>query len=421
MNKADLVIHGARQLLTMDPSLASDPDGDPEARELGAIRDGALAALDGLVVDVGTSEKILDLYDGATVLDASECVVTPGFVDPHTHTIFAGSRHMEFGVRMRGGTYLDILAAGGGIHSTVEATRLASEDELVRLARPRLDRALGFGVTTMEIKSGYGLDIDTELKILSAVARLDGAHPVRLIPTYLGAHVVPLAFKDDRAGYVRMVIEEAIPRVAEEGLAAACDVYLDEGAFSPEEAERILLAARAAGLALKIHAGQFTDKGGPELIARLGGLSADHLEVVSDAGVAAMSAAGVVANLLPGAAFSLRDGFPSGRRFIEAGVRVALATDNNPGSSRTENLPLMASMGAARMGLTCAEAVRAITANAAAALGMEDRVGGLRPGQNADAVLLAIPDFRALLYHFGVNHTATVVAGGRIVVEGMTA
>lgn len=419
MREVDLIIRGAAQVLTMEPARFDGPEGDPDAREVGAIAGGAVAVAGGVVVDVGPEERIRDEHRAAEELDAEGGVVAPGFVDPHTHTVFAGSRHLEFGMRMRGATYHEILAAGGGIHSTVAATRAATLDELVELALPRLARALRFGVTTMEVKSGYGLDLENEIKILEAVRILGERQPIRLVPTFLGAHVVPAEYAGRRREYVDLVTSRVIPEVARRGLAAACDVFLDRGAFEPDEAREILGAARRSGLRPKIHAGQFTDCGGPELIAEIGGLSADHLEVISERGVEAMAASGAVAVLLPGAAFSLRDGFPSGRRLADAGVRVALATDDNPGTSRTENLPLMASMGAARMGLTAAEALRAITCNAAAALGLRAEVGALAPGMRADAAILRIPDFRALIYHFGINHTEAVVAGGAVAVRGM--
>ncbi len=418
MTEIDLIVHGASQLLTMDPRLAAVGDDDLEAARIGVIPDGALAIHGTDIVDVGSSEKILDSYRARKTIDARGCVVAPGLVDPHTHTVFAGSRHLEFGMRMRGESYLDILAAGGGIHSTVRATRDASLEDLVSLALPRLACALRFGVTTMEIKSGYGLALDAEIKILTAVKRLDREQPIRLVPTFLGAHVVPREFRDRRDEYVDLVVREMIPQIAGEKLAVACDVFLDEGAFTADEARAILVVASNHGMAPKIHAGQFTDQGGPGLLAELGGLSADHLEVVSDEDVEAMARGGIVANLLPGAAFSLRDSFPDGRRFADAGVPVALATDNNPGSSRSENLPLMASMGVARMGLDCAEAWQGITSNAALAIGMSDRVGSLVSGKKADLLLLSIPDFRAFLYHFGVNHTMAVIIGGKVIMEG---
>jgi imidazolonepropionase len=308
------------------------------------------------------------------------------------------------------------LEKGGGIHSTVRATRQASLEDLVTSALPRLKSLLGFGVTTAEVKSGYGLDRDTEIKMLEAVNLLDKSQPVRLVPTYLGAHVVPMEYRDKRQEYVDLVINEVIPEVARLGLAKACDVFLDEGAYTLDEASGILKAAVSNGLKAKIHAGQFTDQGGPELIAKMDALSADHLELISDKGIAAMAEAGVVANLLPGAAFSLRDHFPDGRRLIDGGVDVAVATDDNPGTSRTENLPLMAVMAVARMGLTSSEAWKAITVNAAKALGMRDIIGAVVPGRIADLAVFSVPDFRAFLYHFGMNHLKSVVVEGQIVV-----
>jgi imidazolonepropionase len=411
------IIYNSEQLLTMDPAAAEGCASDTEAAELGVIARGAIAIRDSKVVDVGGSERIRDLYEAPTEIGAAGCVVSPGLIDPHTHAVFAGSRHLEFGLRMRGASYLEILEAGGGIHSTVQATRAASLEDLVAQSLPRIAAALEFGVTAMEVKSGYGLDMETEIKMLQAAHKLSRAQPVELVPTYLGAHVVPREYQDRRGDYVDLMASRVIPAIAQQGLASACDVFLDRGAFDADEARTVLAAAKANGLAPKIHAGQFTDQGGPQLIAELGGLSADHLEVISDAGVTAMAEAGVVANLLPGAAFSLGDDFPDGRRLADAGVRVALATDDNPGSSRTENLPLMASMGATRMGLTCAEAWKGVTVNAAAALGIDDRAGALLPGRRADLLLLAIPDFRSFLYHFGTNHTAVVMTNGSIAVD----
>ena len=411
----DFLITGAAQILTMDPKLGSATGDDPEAQELGVISNGAVAAADGKILDVGPTSLILEQYHSTKNIDASGAIVAPGLVDPHTHLVFAGSRHLEFGMRMRGATYHEILEAGGGIHSTVRATRLASLDELVEMALPRLATMLAFGVTTVEVKSGYGLDTDTEIKMLQAIRRLSDLQPVRLVPTYLGAHVVPLEHRGDRDVYLRQMTTEIIPEVAKEGLAQACDVFCDEGAFTLAESVEVLQAAVDSDLKVKMHAGQFTDQGGPQLVARLGGLSADHLELVSDEGIEAMAQAGVVANLLPGAAFSLRDHIPDGRRLIDGGVAVAVATDDNPGTSRTENLPLMACMAVTRMGLTSSEAWKSITVNSAKALGMEDSVGAITPGRYADLVIFSVPDFRAFLYHFGINHSATVIIDGRVV------
>ncbi|MDJ0764206.1 MAG: imidazolonepropionase [Myxococcota bacterium] len=416
-HRLDILILNAAQVLTMRPDMGMDDTGDPEGAEIGVIRDGGVAIENGKIRDVGSSHLLAASYTADRIIDATGAIVTPGLVDPHTHLVFAGSRHVEFGMRMRGASYHQILAAGGGIHATVQATRAASLDALVATALPRLKRALGFGVTTVEVKSGYGLDVDTELKMLRVLEQLSTLQPVRIMPTYLGAHVVPLEHRKQRTRYVDMMVQEMIPEISQEGLATACDVFLDEGAFTRDEAVRILGTARDSGLDVKIHAGQFTDQGGPQLVAELNGLSADHLELISDAGIADMAAAGVVANLLPGAAFCLRDGFPDGRRMIDGGVRVAVATDNNPGTSRTENLPLMAAMGVTRMGLTCAEAWQAMTVNAAKAVGQERCLGAIAPGMTADLSIFLVEDFRIPLYHFGTNWVGAVLSAGKLVVE----
>jgi len=411
----DLLIAGAAQVLSLDERQSACAKSDAEAAELGTIEDGAVAISAGRIVEVGRARELQAKYEPRERFDAKGGVVSPGLIDPHTHLVFAGSRHREYGLRLRGATYREILEAGGGIHSTVEATRAATEEELVELALPRLAAHRSFGATTIEVKSGYGLDVETELKMLRAIKKLGERQPVRLVPTYLGGHVVPREFLTRRGEYVRLMIEKVIPQVAGEGLAEACDVYVDEGAFSLGEGRLILEAASAAGLRPKIHAGQFSDQGGAELIAELGGLSADHLECISDQGIAAMARAGAVANLLPGAAFSLRSKFPNGRRLIDAGVKVAVATDDNPGTSRTENLPLLGAMAATQMGLTASEAWKAMTVHAAKALGKEASIGALKPGMLADIAIFSIPDFRVFLYHFGTNHLITTVIGGRII------
>ncbi len=415
--KIDLLVSNGAQVLTLNPDLATCDPKDTEAVALGVIIDGAVAVDGGVIVDVGPRERIAAKYNAEKTLDARGGMVTPGLVDPHTHVVFGGSRHLEFGMRAAGATYHEILAAGGGIHSTVRATREATEEELIELALPRLGTLMGFGVTTVEAKSGYGLDVDTELKVLRVIQKLSNMQPVRLVPTYLGAHVVPLEYKENRQAYVDLVAGEMIPKIAAGGLATGCDVFLDEGAFELEEARQILTAAKKHGLGAKIHAGQFTDKKGPELIAELGGLSADHLEQVSDEGVAAMARAGVVAVLLPGAAFSLGDHFPSGKRFIDAGVDVAVATDDNPGTSRTENLPLMAAMAVTRMGLSPSQAWKAITLTAARAIGLEQQIGSLAPKKSADLAIFKVSDFRIPLYHFGINQLRAVITAGEVATE----
>lgn len=418
---ADLVLRGAGQILTMVRAEASGADEsesiEPEAA-VGLIREGALAARDGEVVWVGPEaelEREVEPGPGATTLDASGGVVLPGLVDPHTHLIFAGSRHLEFALRLAGAEYLEILAAGGGILNTVRQTRAASHDELVEGGLSRLATLLSFGVTTCEVKSGYGLDTATELKMLEVARTLDQRQPVRIVPTFLGAHVFPEEYKGAPEKYVDLVCQEMIPEVTSRGLAHMCDVFLDKGVFNREQARRILRTGAEAGLRPRMHAGQFADLGGPELAAELGAACADHLEWISDQGKRAMAEAGVVACLLPGAALSLGMGYPDARSLREAGVEVALATDGNPGTSRTENLPLMVTLAATAMGLSIEDGLRGITCVAAKALGLDREVGSLAPGYRADLVIFDVPDYRSLAYHFGVNHARAVVAGGEVV------
>lgn len=417
MIQADFLIHSIGQLVTMD----NDRGGNDESEALlGPVSNAALAARDGAVVWLGEEvevKKQVGLVEDATVIDAKGKVALPGLVDPHTHLVFAGSRHKEFALRLAGADYLEILAAGGGILNTVRNTRAASHQELEHAARPRLDRLMSFGVTTCEVKSGYGLDVETELKMLEVIRALDRAHPVRLVPTFLGAHVFPEEYRERHADYVELICREMIPEVASRELAVMCDVFLDQGVFDREQARSILNAGLDAGLLPRLHAGQFSDQGGPELAAELGAKCADHMEWFSQAGIEAMAEAGVAACLLPGAALSLGMRFPEAKKLRNAGVEVALATDCNPGTSMTENLTLMATLGAMAMGLSIEDALRGITCVAARALGLEGEVGTLAPGYRADIALFDVPDYRSLCYHFGVNHAHTVIIGGEVVAQ----
>lgn len=345
--------------------------------------------------------------------DARGGLVTPGLVDPHTHLVFAGDRSGEFAERARGRSYLDIARAGGGIAATVRATRAASLDALVAAARPRLDRLLAHGVTTAEVKSGYGLDLATEIRILEAVRVLDASQPIDLVSTFLGAHTVPPERKAERERYVDEVVHEMIP--AARGLATFCDVFVEQSAFTLAEGERVLRAGLDAGLRPKVHADQLSAGGGAELAAALGATSADHLEHVSEAGIRALAAAGTTAVLLPGAALFLgqADRAPA-RRLAEAGVPIALATDCNPGTCMTENLPLMLTLGMSWLGLGPEEALAAVTVHAARAVGREDVAGRLAIGRPADVAVFDVPSPTHLAYHFGVHHTRAVFKAGRL-------
>lgn len=414
---ADLLIVNAGQLLTL-----AGPNEWPRTgkalREMGLVADGALAAADGVVVAAGPAGQVLDeitLVPGGARVDAAGAVVLPGFVDPHTHLVFDGSRAGEFTQRLGGATYQEIARRGGGIVATMRATREASEERLVALGRARLDRMLAHGTTTAEAKSGYGLTVEDELKLLRAIHRLTAAHDVDVIPTFLGAHAVPPEHAGDPDAYVRLVIEEMIPAVVEEDLAEFCDVFCEGGAFTPEQSRAVLTAGADAGLEPKIHADELSDLGGAQLASEVGAVSADHLLYASDEGFSAMAATGTMAVLLPGTALFLGLPYARARRMIELGVAVALATDFNPGTSPTYSMPMAVALGCIGMHLDPAEAIVAATINAAHAIGAAEEVGSLEPGKAADAVILEMTDYRELPMAFGTNPVRTVIKRGRVV------
>jgi imidazolonepropionase len=413
---ADLVVVHAGQLLTMQGPNET-PRMGASLRDVGLIADGAVAAADGVIVAVGPSSTVLDeveLSPEGVRIDAGGRIVLPGFVDAHTHLIHAGTRADEFEQRLGGSTYLEIAARGGGILSTMRATRAASEDELVALGRARLDRMLRLGTTTIEAKSGYGLRTEDEVKCLRAMHRLGAAHEVDIVTTFLGAHVVPPEFAGDPDGYVTRVIEEMLPAVVEEDLAEFCDVFCDAGAFTPEQARAVLEAGAELGLSPKIHADELSDVGGARLAAEVGAVSADHLEYASDEGLQAMADAGTIAVLLPCTALFLGLPYARARRMVELGVPVALATDFNPGTSPTYAMPMAIALGCLGMRLLPSEAITAATINAAHAVGMAEEIGSLEPGKAADLVILEAQDFRELVTAFGTNPVGVVVKRGRV-------
>jgi imidazolonepropionase len=410
-----LVIRNAAQLVRVAARGERLKSG-AAMRDLAIIHGGALVARGGKIEWVGPTADLPPVPPDAEVIDASGKTVLPGLVDSHTHLIFAGTREDEFAQRVRGVSYQEIADRGGGINATVRRVRAATKDELKELARRRLDRMLALGVTTAEAKSGYGLTPADEVKCLEAISELGREHPCELVPTFLGAHEVPPEFRGDRGGYLRLVIERMLPEVADRGLAEFCDVFCEHGVFSVEESERVLRAAAKRGLRLKVHADEFSPLGGAELAARLGATSADHLLHVTEVGAAALRDAGTVATLLPGTAFFLGLPYAPARRLIDSGAAVALATDCNPGSCMTENLPLIGTMACAQMKMDPAEVVTALTLNAAAALGRSDRVGSLEPGKQADVVILDLPNYEQFPYHFGTSHVGKVIKSGRVVV-----
>jgi imidazolonepropionase len=389
--------------------------------DLGIIQDGAVACAQGKIVAVGSTREVESScpIDSATkVIDARGRVVMPGFVDPHTHPVFAGTREEEFELRIRGASYQEIAASGGGIRSSVRALRKATKVELNDQARSRLDRFLSLGTTTIEAKSGYGLSLEDEVKSLEVVADLNRSHPLDLIPTFLGAHEVPDEHRDSRAEYIRLIREEMIPLVAERNLAEFCDIFCESGVFGVDESREILTSAREVGLKLKLHADELAASGGSMLAAEMSAVTADHLVYIDQKGIQAMSAAGVIAVLLPGTTFHLGgDRYAPARRMIEAGLPVALATDLNPGSCMTESMPMIITLACLQMKMTAAEAIAAATINAAYAVDRGTTLGSLEVGKQADLVVWGMDNYRILPYHFGVNLVQTVIKAGRVIYQ----
>ncbi len=380
--------------------------------EIHAIPDAAMVWDDGVILWVGPQKQLPDTYQRAEQHDAGGRLVVPGLVDCHTHLAFGGWRADEFEQRILGRSYVDLARSGGGIASTVRQTRVASEQQLVDRARGFLDDMLTLGVTTVECKSGYGLTLEAELKLLGAYRRLAMDQPVRIVPTFLGAHVVPAEFREKRTAYVDLVANCMIPAIADEKLAVCCDVFVEESAFTVDEARRILRAGQAAGLAAKLHADQLSSGGGAELAAEVGALSADHLEHISDRGITAMAAAGVVAVSLPLASLYLGQPPMPARRLIDAAVPVAVATDFNPGSAPSYHLPLALTLACTLQKMTPAEALKGATSYAARALGREDSIGSLEAGKAADFAVMDAPDVNHWIYHFRSNSCVMTVIGG---------
>jgi imidazolonepropionase len=416
----DLVVQGARQLLTL--ASQGSPKRGPAMRELGIIEDGAVAVQGDRIVLIGTTEDILaGVGSAAKTIDASGKVVLPGFVDPHTHLVFAGDRASEFELRLQGAAYMEILAAGGGIMNTVRATRAASLADIVAQSRERLDTMLTHGTTTAEAKTGYGLDTENELKMLQAVRLLDESHPVDLVPTFLGAHAVPTEYVGRTDEYVGVVVEETMPALEARGYLGHdprpfCDVFCEDGAFSVEQSRRILQQARKLGMGLKIHADEFEALGGTALAVELGATSADHLANTPDEEIRLLANSDTIGVLLPGTPFGLaEEHYAPARKMIDAGVAVALATDLNPGTCYCESMPFIMALACRQMGLTPAEAIVASTINAAHAIGLGHEVGSLEVGKKADLLILDSPDYRHLPYRFGSNLVQTVIKAGHVV------
>lgn len=397
----------------------SSPRVGAELRELGIIEDAAMLVENGRVAATGRYRDLVSKIPAhAQVVDAGQRCVTPGFVDAHTHLVFCGTRADEFEKRIGGATYQEIAAAGGGILRTVKLTREASEDELLNTARRNRDWMLRGGTTTLEAKSGYGLDRETELRMLRAMARLNTEGSVRVAPTLLAAHTIPPEYAGNRAEYVRMICEELIPEVAQAGLAQCCDAFCDDHAFTVEECRAVLTAAKRHGLGLRIHAEQFRPGTGADLAAELGAATADHLETVTEETLQHLQRAGVQPVLLPGSVFALgRTQYPPARKIIEAGLAPVLATDFNPGSSPVPSMPFMLSLACVQMRMMPAEALMAATINAAYSLGLGGEVGSLEPGKRADFVMHEFRDYRELAYFMAAPARAAVFIAGRQVMS----
>lgn len=401
-----LVIHNIGKLVTCEPMARHG---------LGIIPDAALVAVDDLVSWYGPQDQLPVMPLGTRMLDAQGMAVLPGFIDSHTHLIHLGDRSAEFAARAQGQTYLQIAAAGGGIVSTVAAVRAASEEDLVAAALPRLRRALARGITTLEIKSGYGLNVEDEIKILRAIRILAGLQPIELIPTFLGAHTVPPEYRQNPDAYVDLIVDKMLPEVSRYNLARFCDVYIENGAFSVEQARRILTRAMDFDLDPKLHTDQFSSLGGCRLAAELQAISADHLEAVRSEGIQHLASADVVAVIMPLCEVYLGKGKPApGRALTDAGLRVAVATDFNPGSANAEDLLLAATLAVTRCGLSVDEAILGITRYAASALSRDD-IGRLHVGTQCDLVVLDSPEPYQLIAEMGAQHVTRVVKAGRLV------
>lgn len=420
--KVDLLVHSATQLCTIPPH-GGGPQRGAALGDLGLIEDGAVAVKDGRIVTVGpTAEVRAQVSVAAREVDASGRVVCPGFVDPHTHLVWMGDRAAEFEMRLAGATYMEIMAAGGGIMSTVRATRGAPVESLVAAMRPRLDRMLAHGSTTVEVKTGYGLETATELRLLEAIVTLDREHPVTLVPTFLGAHAIPEEYRGRADAYVALVVAEMLPAVAEKarelGLSRLpfCDVFCEEGAFDLRQTRHILTAAQALGFPLKVHVDEFKALGGARLAVELGAISADHLVTTSPEELVLLGRSATLAVSLPCTPFGLgHAAYTPARALLEAGAALALATDCNPGTAWNESLPFVIALACRYLRLTPRQALVAATLNAAFALQLGERVGSLSPGYAGDLLVLDVPDYRYLGYRFGANPVVLVVKGGEVV------
>ena len=416
-----MLIKNVEQLVTCSGFSAKK---GKEMSDLHIIEDGAVIIKEGVIEAVGQTGDIEKQFkkSGADhsdfdIIDARGKAVLPGFVDSHTHLVFGGYRAEEFSWRLRGDSYMEIMQRGGGIVNTVNATRQASAEELLQSGIKRLNSMLSFGVTTVEGKSGYGLDRETEIKQLEVMARLNQIHYLDVVPTFLGAHAVPQEYKGKQDAFIDFMATDVLPRVADQTLAEFCDIFCEKSVFSVEQSRRLLTRAKDLGLKLKLHADEIVQLGGAELAAELGAVSADHLLQASDQGIKDMAAAGVVATLLPATAFSLKESYANGRKMIDSNCAVALATDFNPGSCFTESIPLVFALATLYMNISTEEAINALTINGAAALNRADQIGSIDAGKKGDLIVLEFPSYTYIPYHLGVSTVEKVIKQGNPVFD----
>ncbi len=416
MSSADLFVHSANYLATVKGHSAK-PAKEKEMASVGLIEDGALAIYDGKIVAVGVTSEVEQsgwVGESTKRINAKGKLVTPGFVDPHTHALYAGSREHELSLKIKGVPYLEILKQGGGILSTVRNTVNARDEEIKSQTKKRLRTMLSFGTTTAEVKSGYGLSLREEVRALKLIKELNAEQPIDLVPTFMGAHAIPPGYSEET--FTQLVINEMLPCVAEERLAEYCDVFCEQGVFTVESSEQILQAARKLGFKLKIHADELESSGGAELAVRLQVVSAEHLLKASDAGISAMAENAVIGVILPATSFNLaKNTYARARDMIERGMAIALATDCNPGSCPNESIPFVLTLACLYLRLSPEEALTAATINAAHAIGKADSVGSIELGKQGDVLILDVPNLNYLPYHFGVNPVETVIKNGKIV------
>lgn len=414
--KMDLIIKNIGKLVTMEGAFL--PRTGKQMSELKILENAYIAVVEGKIFKIGIGEDYKELIGENTIIDdASGMLVTPGLIDSHTHLVHGGSRENEFSKKLNDVPYIQILQEGGGILSTVNATKKATFDELYYKAKKSLDRMLEFGVTTIEEKSGYGLELETEIKQLKVAHKLDKDHPVDLVHTFLGAHAIPMEYKSNSQEYIKLLVEEIMPKVKELGLAEFCDVFCEEGVFSVEESDYILSKAKEMGYKLKIHADEIVSIGGAELSAKVGCISADHLMAASDEGLRDMADKGVIANILPGTSFNLKKPSADARKMIDLNVPVSLSSDYNPGSCPSENLQFVMQLGCLNLKMTPNEVLTAVTINAAHCVDRATEIGSIEIGKKADIAIFDAPNIDYLMYHFGINHIDRVYKDGRLVVK----